>query len=94
MKIILAEFTWAFMLRVDMENLGFDSVNKYAIGSEEGRYTNSVPVFSIIVNARLHTEIANLTIAIKREPDAASAAKWNDLYSILKEMNGIGGPQA
>lgn len=38
-------FTWAFMLRVDMENLGFEGVNKYAIGSEEGRYTNSIPVF-------------------------------------------------
>lgn len=87
-------FTWAFMLRVDMENLGFDSVNKYAIGSAEGRYTNSIPVFSIIMNARMHTEIANLTIAIKRESDTASAAKWNGLYSILKEMNGIGGAQA
>lgn len=87
-------FTWAFMLRVDMENLGFDSVNKYAIGSEEGRYTNSIPVFSVIVNARMHTEIANLTIAIRRDTDAASAEKWNSLYSILKEMNGIGGAQS
>ena len=25
-------FTWALMVRVDMENLGFDSINKYAIG--------------------------------------------------------------
>lgn len=87
-------FTWAFMLRVDMENLGFDSVNKYAIGSEEGRYTNSIPVFSVIVNARMHTEIANLTIAIRRDTDEASAEKWNSLYSILKEMNGIGGAQS
>ena len=27
-------FTWAFMIRVDMENLGFDSINKYAIGND------------------------------------------------------------
>ena len=84
-------FTWAFMLRVDMENLGFDSINKYAIGSEEGRYTNSLPIFSIIMNARLHTEIANITIAVRRDMDTASAAKWNGLYNILKEMNGLGG---
>ena len=25
-------FTWAMMLRVDMNHLGFDSVNRYAIG--------------------------------------------------------------
>lgn len=28
-------FTWAFMIRVDMENLGFDSINKYAIGDDD-----------------------------------------------------------
>lgn len=84
-------FTWAFMLRVDMENLGFDSVNKYAIGEDEGRYSNHIPVFSIINQARLHSEICNLSIKVKRDPDEAAGEKWNNLYHILKEMNGIGG---
>ena len=36
-------FSWAFMVRVDMENLGFDSINKYVIGDENNsRYTKAI----------------------------------------------------
>ena len=52
-------FTWAFMIRVDLINLGFDSINKYAIGDQENsRYTNAIPMFSKISLARLHNEIS------------------------------------
>lgn len=64
-------FTWAFMIRVDMENLGFNTVNKYAIGKENGRYTNREAMFSRIALARVHTEISNLQIKVRREPDSA-----------------------
>ena len=83
-------FTWAFMIRVDMENLGFDSINKYAIGNDENsRYTNAVSMFSKISFARLHTEISSLQIKVKRDPDRANHDKWNDLYKKLKIMNGL-----
>lgn len=83
-------FTWAFMLRVDLENLGFDSVNKYAVG-EEGRYSNTIKLFSMITDARLHSEIANIPLNVLRMPDSASVSKWNNLYTALKKLNGIGG---
>ena len=89
-SIVKKLFTWAFMLRVDLENLGFDSVNKYAVG-EESRYSNSIKLFSIIADARLHSEIANIPLNILRAPDAASVSKWDDLYTALKKLNGIGG---
>ena len=83
-------FTWAFMLRVDMENLGFDSINKYAIGKDENsRYTNAIAMFSKISFARLHNEISSLQIKVKREPDRANNEKWNDIYKKLKIMNGL-----
>lgn len=83
-------FTWAFMVRVDMENLGFDSINKYAIGDAgNSRYTNTIPMFSRISFARLHTEISGLQIKIKRNGDAPASDKWEDLYQKLKEINGI-----
>ncbi len=81
-------FIWAFMLRVDMKNLGFDSVNRYAIGVE-GAYTNTYPVFSIINHARIHTTISNLTIYVAREQNAAQSSKWNELYSRLKKINQV-----
>lgn len=83
-------FTWAFMLRVDLENLGFDSVNKYAVG-EKGGYSNAIKLFSMITDARLHSEIANIPLNVLRMPDGASVPKWNDLYTALKKLNGIGG---
>ena len=83
-------FTWAFMLRVDMENLGFDSVNCYAFGDKsKGAYTNIYPIFSIINHARIHTDISNLTINVIREPDKAKNAKWDELYNQLKKINQV-----
>ena len=83
-------FTWAFMIRVDMENLGFDSINKYAIGdSYNSKYTNAIPMFSKISCARLHREIAGLEIRVRREKDSPASEKWEKLYQKLKEMNRI-----
>lgn len=82
-------FTWAFMIRVDLENLGFDSINKYATGDKNDRYTNNIPMFSRVSFARVHTEISSLQISVRRYPNEPASAKWKDLYRSLKEMNGI-----
>lgn len=81
-------FTWSFMLRVDMENLGFDSINKYAIGDNNSHYTNTVPVFSVISFARLHNEISGLQIKTKRDNNSPASSKWDSLYKKLKSLNG------
>ena len=73
------------------KNLGFDSINKYAISDEEERYTNNIAMFSKISSARMHNEIAGLQIKVKREPDTPANEKWNDLYNSIKEINGYGG---
>jgi uncharacterized protein with ParB-like and HNH nuclease domain len=80
-------FLWAFMIRVDMENLGFDSINKYAIGDENSRYTNTIAVFSKINLARLHNEISGLQIKI--QPNQKKANNWRELYNKLKEVVGL-----
>lgn len=82
-------FMWAFMLRMDLHNLGADSVNKYAIGEWSGNYTNYIPVFSKISLARLHTEIGNLQIAINARYQDTDEQK--NLYELLKEMSGYDG---
>ena len=76
-------FFWAFMLRVDMENLGFDSVNKYAIGDENSKYSNTISMFSKISLARMHHEISNLQIKLRPNMDNK---KWNDLHKTLIEI--------
>ncbi len=79
-------FMWSFMLRLDLHNLGADSVNKYAIGEWSGNYTNYIPVFSRISLARLHTQIGNLQISVDarhRETD-----EQKGLFELLKIMRG------
>ena len=82
-------FTWAMMLRVDMNHLGFDSVNRYAIGlGDNDKYTNSEPVISLISSARRHTEISGMPLIVKRDNDKAEAEKWQGLYEDLLLLNG------
>lgn len=89
-RVIKKLFTWAFMLRVDMENLGFDSVNKYAIGDDNSRYTNRIGVFFAISIARLHNEISGIPIKVLRPADAPANSRWTGLYHTIKEINGYG----
>lgn len=79
-------FMWSFMLRMDLSNLGADSVNKYAIGEWSGNYTNYIPVFSKISLARLHTEIGNLQIEI--DARNLDTDEQKNLYDLLKKMRG------
>ena len=83
-------FVWAFMLRVDMENLGFDSINKYAIGDENSRYTNTIGMFAKINLARMHHEISSLQIKVQYNPNNRTK-KWLKLYKAIEQINGCGG---
>ena len=77
-------FLWALSIRVDMENLGFDTINKYAVGEWNHAYSNNIPVFAKINLARKHNEIANLRIEI-RKPENANELRMN-LYKNLIEF--------
>lgn len=80
-KAVKKIFTWAFMLRVDMPRVGYDSINKYAKGEENKLYSNNIPMFNLIKNARLHTQIENIQLNINEN----KKSKWQELYNILKE---------
>lgn len=82
-------FTWAMMLRVNMQHLGFASINKYAIGErdpQKDQYTNVIPVLSMIVSARKHTEISDISLKVDVEP-RQSDEKWKRLRKGLRALN-------
>lgn len=81
-------FTWAMMIRVDMLHLGFDTINRYAIGWDDNdKYSNSMPMISLITYARRHTEISGIKLKMRADRQAASK-NWNDLYKELRKLNG------
>lgn len=81
-------FVWAMMIRVDMDNLGMDTINNYAIGNKDKTYTNRIPMFFNIATARRDLEIANMKIQIIRNPDKAESEIWDNLYQSLKTLMG------
>ncbi|MCM1296538.1 MAG: DUF262 domain-containing protein [Muribaculaceae bacterium] len=82
-------FVWAMMIRVDMDNLGMDTINNYAIGNKDKTYTNLIPMFFHMATARSNREIANMKIQIIRNPDKAQSETWSNLYQALKELMGV-----
>ena len=81
-------FTWSMMVRVDMQHLGFDTINRYAIGvGDHDKYSNNKPIISMIAYARRHTEISSMRLDM-RVDDKASSEKWNKLYSQIRKLNG------
>lgn len=79
-------FIWSFMIRVDMQNLGYDTINKYAIGEYNDRYTNVIPIFSKISLSRKHTELTTLQVKTLRPNDMPENSNWEKLYVLLKEI--------
>ena len=81
-------FTWSMMIRVDMQHLGFDTINRYAIGlGDNDKYSNVLSVISMITYARKHTEISSMRLRMRPGNEAASGT-WNDLYEQLRQLNG------
>ena len=81
-------FAWAMMIRADMDNLGMDTINNYAIGNKDKTYTNRIPMFFNIATARSNLEIANMKIQIIRNPDKAESDTGKELYHSLKMLMG------
>ena len=49
---------WAFILRLDMNHVSEDSVNKYAVIDGGADYTNALPMFSVIKTAQRPSDVA------------------------------------
>lgn len=81
-------FVWAMMVRVDMQSLGFDTINRYAIGlGDNDKYSNALPVISMITTARKHTDISSMRLNIKDEKWAEEHNnKWSKLAEELKNI--------
>lgn len=81
-------FTWAMMIRVDMEKLSFGTINKYAIGDgDNDKYSNNLEVFSLITSARRHTEISGMYIRLIWD-EKRDNKRWKGLYNNLRKING------
>lgn len=82
-------FAWAMMVRIDRRSLGFNSINKYAIGYEG--FTNEIAMFYRIAIARNKEEIGSIRIELPGS-DGTSPVKdeknWKQLYQAVRQLLG------
>lgn len=84
-------FIWAFMVRVDMEVLSFDTINKYSVADANDKYTNCIPMFTKISFARLHSEITSLQVIAGKDNEEKMNSERKELNRMLIEISGLGG---
>ena len=77
-------FIWAYMLRLDLDSLSQNSVNKYAIGEWSGNYTNNIAMFAHIGIARMHTDIGN--IQVKTDYRSNKTPEKNQLNEVIENL--------
>jgi len=79
-------FSWSYLIRLEMDHLGFSTINNYAIGDE--RYYNIEPVFSNIANARKFTDISNMAISCEM-CQYCDESDYNGLPKLILTINGL-----
>lgn len=82
-RVVTKLFVWAMMIRVDMQHLGFDTVNNYAIGGSNERYSNHIDMFTRIRYARTHYEISNLQINTAKSKDVEETKLHDSLIGLI-----------
>lgn len=84
-SVVKMLFEWAFMLRVDMQRLGYASVNKYAIGEHGGNYSNMISMFEKICTARTPDALSSIAITVKKEEMTDA---WKTAFNVIDTWNG------
>ncbi len=77
-------FTWASMLRIDLEMINMKSINIYALGYENSNTNNHIPIFNLIANYINHYEIYDLSII---KMDNINNNTWKELYTFIEKLD-------
>lgn len=80
-------FLWAMMIRIDMKNLSFETINNYAIGNDNEKYSNHISLFAKIKDARFHNEISNIQINVV---NLNSDSVWEPLFNAIYKLSSGG----
>ena len=83
---------WAFMIHLDMFHLGFATINKYAVGDDEGSfYSNVIPMFAWIRNARRHQDVFDVSVEESQMPYSELTDEKKRLKRLLGRLLKTGG---
>lgn len=89
-RIIKRIYAWAFMVRLQMQKLGFDSVKNYAIGEKVGD-RETIPMFYLLQKCMKESDVLKIFIPMLPQESIQYSPKNNDKMLLLENIGEIFG---
>lgn len=87
-RIIKRLYAWAFMIRLQMQKLGFDTVRNYAIGEKVGD-KETIPLFYLMQKCMKESDVLKIMIPMLPPEEISYSPKSNDKELLLREIHKI-----
>ncbi len=88
-RVIKRLYAWAFMIRLRMQKLGFDTVKNYAVGQDEN--LTSIPMFYLLHKCMNESDVLKSRIPMLPEEEIKYSPKNNDKDSVfISIQNALG----
>ena len=87
-RIIKRLYAWAFMVRLQMQKLGFDSVKNYAVGERVG-VRETIPMFYLIQKCMKESDILKIIVPMLPHVEIQYSPKNNDKTLLLEKIQTI-----
>ena len=87
-RIIKRLYAWAFMVRLQMQKLGFDTVRNYAIGEKVGD-KGTIPIFYLLQKCMKESDVLKIMIPMLSSEEIRYSSSNNDKNLLLNEVHKI-----
>lgn len=89
-RIIKRLYAWAFMVRLQMQKLGFDSVKNYATGEKVGD-RETIPMFYLLQKCMKESDVLKIIFPMLPQEEIHYSPKNNDKMLLLENIRTIFG---
>lgn len=89
-RIIKRLYAWAFMVRLQMQKLGFDSVKNYAIGEKVGD-RETIPMFYLLQKCMKESDVLKIIVPMLPQEEIRYSPTNDDKMLLLENIKTIFG---
>lgn len=87
-RIIKRLYVWAFMVRLQMQKLGFDSVKNYAIGEKVGD-RETIPMFYLLQKCMKESDVLKIVVPMLSQEEIRYSPTNDDKTFLLENIKAI-----
>jgi len=92
-RVIKRLYAWAFMVRLQMQKLGFDTVRNYAIGEKVGD-KETIPLFYLLQKCMKESDVLRIMIPVLSSEEISYSPRNDDknlLLNVVQKIMGLSG---